>query len=200
MYWSITKPFAEARNSKKYSLFLLVIWTSILILVALFVYVFPKKMWLPFQTIASVIAIIAYVFMCFAHYKVNKEVRNMQEAHNQSNSFSDVKTIGRTVKMSRSVLLSFGFCYIPYIVLVLCRAVVGDSVILKLYIKPWCDIIGLFNPLFDPILYCLQLKSVRNAVFQTLFCRKTVNDVTFATMHQRSDIATVHCRQQYTRK
>lgn len=172
MLWNITKPLDEPRSIRTYALLVLLVWLFIFILVILFVYILPPEIYVLFQAIMSTIGLGIYFFMWIAHYRVNKEVRRMQNIYQDSNnssrdSSSNIKTIRKTVRMSKSVLMAFGFCYIPYIVLVICNFVVGNSnSFLDVYMEPWCDFIALLNPLFDPIIYCLRLNRVRDVIYR----------------------------------
>lgn len=179
MYWKITKPFSLRWSDKTCLLSILSAWILITALVVLFVYVLPEKTWIIFETTMYIYGIMSYLYMCFAHYKINQEVKKMRRVQNSNISFSDLETIKKTAKMSQSVLIAFAACYSPHAVAsVLSRTMPGKFVFMELYIRPWCDCISFGNSLMNPVIYCLRLKSVRKAVVETLFCKKRIDSAT----------------------
>ena len=128
-------------------------------------------MWKAYKTVCSCIGILIYIGLCLIQYRLCNEVKHMKK---RSETNTDHKLLIRTRRMSKNILAAFGVSYLPYIVLAIYQRVFGTTDFLEIYFQPWCDFIFLCNALWDPLIYCLRMKSIRNTIKDNLFCHKKV--------------------------
>lgn len=171
VYWSIVTPYSERWSIKTCFTILVTIWNVIIITFSLFAFVFPTTYWVALQSSNSAIGIICYVFMFICHYRLNTEVKRMED--NRNSSFSDTNPIRKMLKLSTSVLSAIGLCFVPILLYSISRTIVGDSIVF-VYLRPWCFFATLMNQLFDPIIYCIRLDSVRQEVAKLFCCKNRV--------------------------
>lgn len=170
MFCKITKPFNYKESSLKFFLlFLLIVCTLTDISVVLFVYVLPTSMWILFVTFASIFGLTMFIFMCYAHFKINKEVKQIQENDPHFSQTLNYQMNRKTAKMSQSILIVFALCLLPSCFIILFTSVIGYTIFIERYIRCWVSFVSLHNQLIDPIIYCVRLESVRNEVIRTFF-------------------------------
>jgi len=168
----ISRPFASSNMLCSFSLIMFTmatIWTVCIIVSGVSIYMYPFSFFPKYKTGLTVTTLLIYSCMCLMQMKVNRETRRLVTNQNRpkSQQIEDVKLRVRVAKMATSIILVFGLCYVPSI-LVHVYEIVRPSQLKfsSTYIRTWCFFISYLNPLLDPLVYCFRLKSFRNYLFK----------------------------------
>ena len=155
----------------KIFLALFTIWTIFLIIVILSLYVYEDVMFKGFKLACSVAIIVVFIIMCFTQIQINRQVNLMatREVSNGSTrkkpkekSEASKMTL-RTSRMAKFILIVFGVCFSPVIIVSAARKLYPDyTIFISTYLRSWSYYFTYLNPFLDPLIYCIRMKSIRS--------------------------------------
>ena len=178
LYHAIINPFNHQRWSSASNhmvKLVLVSWIVTSVSVLTVVFAFPR-FWNKFKLLVGGLLFLIWCILLVAHRRVYKETKEIVRKEH------DYKTNGivmkrKTFKMVSTVLLAFGLCYLPYVVLAIYIGIHGINPVLRSFYAPWIEIMVMSSSLLDPLIYCFRLKSIRRKVLGILKCgRKTFHN------------------------
>ena len=171
-YIKIVRPYFQC-DWKPWKIFLALftIWTIFLIIVILSLYVYEDVMFKGFKFACSVAIIVVFIIMCFTQIQINRQVNLMatREVSNGSTrkkpkekSEASKMTL-RTSRMAKSILIAFGVCFSPVILVSVTQMLYPDyTIFISTYLRSWSYYITYLNPFLDPLIYCIRMKSIRS--------------------------------------
>ena len=144
-------------------------WIVFIAIAALSMYVFPVEMFAKFKVGFSAMVLVVFLIMCYTQVCINKEISVIAVKSNSCSGVSHVnrteqnRLLMRTSRMAKSILLLFGFCFAPLVVISLAQMFLpGDNTAFcSTYYRTWCYLVLYLNSLLDPFVYCVRLKTVR---------------------------------------
>ena len=71
----------------------------------------------------------------------------------------------KAANMSKSVLIAFSICFMPLTIIFPLTEALRDNNYVASFLAPWGAFLFVSNPLLDPLIYCIRLKTVRNYIF-----------------------------------
>ncbi|XP_066915383.1 short-wave-sensitive opsin 1-like [Clytia hemisphaerica] len=191
LYSAIFNPFGHHRWSRKSNCLPIVFmcWFGLAVLVFLFAFILTVY-WKMFKLCVGGIFFTIYVILVIAHKKVYAGTQRIAKfTHHQQN---DQKLVlqRRTFKMITTVLIAFGLCYLPYIIFALYIAIKGINPEIRSFYGPWVEVMAMSSSVFNPVIYCFRLKSIRRKVIILLCCKKTLRQTSrkFSVIKQQTGI------------
>ena len=114
--------------------------------------------------ICNLIIVATFACLCAIRYQIVKECANItNRRENQPMNIQDVQMILQCSRISKSILISFSICFIPWICIGTATLLNIHSIPLyRIYIQPWLIFAGSLNSLTDPLVYCFRLQSVKD--------------------------------------
>lgn len=171
LYLGIVRPFwyqrivSRSRLQRLVTLFLIILLTTVIF----FTFVAPT-LWRWFKTCVGSLFLLLYILLwatniCIigATKKMNRVVDTLPQA---TNNMLTVES--KVFRIIITITLIFGICYLPFISYAMYTAFIGLSTTTRSYFGPWIEIVGMSNSLFDPVIYCIRMKSVRTRMKQLL--------------------------------
>ena len=181
-FFSISTPFRSCNicSFTHIMIAMATIWGISVTISYVCIYVYPSHLYLKYKTGMVAMTLLVYCCMCLSQMKVNKSTRQIVSNHDnqpRSQQIENVKLCVRVTKMTTSIILVFGMCYVPSILVSIYERVRPSQVeFSSTYIRTWCYFISYLNPLLDPLVYCFRLKSFRNYLFRSLTRPSSVNE------------------------
>ena len=176
LYLAILKPFIYTRKFNKNFTFPILVCINIFwalsSITALFII---PTWWSTFRTSASGFGFLCYILISLLHYFICKESRNIRERSKSNSTLSCNKITRKTLRLTTSVLISFGLCYLPYIVMSVYTIIVPITPEFNTYFDTWAEYIAMMTCVLNPILYCIRLGSVRRSVLRLFGCGRVMN-------------------------
>jgi len=174
LYLAIVRPFIyQGRHNRRYYwLYLLVACIISLATILLWIYLFPKR-WDNFKKVIGVTCVtIGILMICVLHAHVQAEVKTLirKGSINNPNMATSINN-HKTLRMTMFVLLAFGFCYLPFVVLSFYEIINGPSIFAKTYFLPWAEFVGISNAIWNPLIYCYRLSYIKRKALRMISCR-----------------------------
>lgn len=133
--------------------------------VATFVFLYYlRSLWEVYRLVTSSLMLVVFVSICFCHWYIYKEVMKVKRRSSSNQSLSCRGMREKTVKLASSVLVTFGLCYLPYVVLALHMEISGPNAFRQSYFEPWGEFIAGSNVFWDPLIYCVRFHSIRSSI------------------------------------
>lgn len=143
-----------------------------------------------------------YFITAFIYFNIFREARRHQKRIQTEQTILNLGDTSRQRRLARTMLFICGsllICYTPGMVVLLFRALKGDSATLLYVAYPWAENLIFLNSAFNPAIYCWRNREIRRAVFDVLGIKRnevrdfslnaTARSATFATT-QRDDFQT----------
>lgn len=176
LYMAIVKPFLyQGRHNRRYYwLYLLVSCVVSLAIILIWIYLFPKR-WDNFKKVIGVsFTTIGFSLICVLHAYVQVEVKTIVRKGSINNPTMAMSLSNhKTLRMTTFVVLAFGFCYLPFVVLSFYEIVNGPSIFAKMYILPWTEFVGVSNAIWNPLIYCYRLSFIKRKALNMISCKST---------------------------
>ena len=169
-------------------------WMIFITISTLSTFVYPATLFTIFKVGFSAIVVMVFFIMCFAQVRINKEISIMAVKNRNSGGVScrvnrtkQNRLLVRTSRMAKSILLLFGFCFAPLVIISISQMITSSdsNAFCSSYYRTWCYFVLYLNSLLDPFVYCARLKTVRK-FFVDVFRFKRSNTVATAAMSRRA--------------
>ena len=114
-----------------------------------------------------------FLILCYLQWRISFESRNISNRNKAQQlkqaRAEDQRLRRRTYRMAQSVLIVFGVCFLPFLTRYILVNVANKKQkrLFSRYISMWFFFIANLNPMLDPIIYCIRLKSVRNFLIKS---------------------------------
>ena len=150
--------------------------------VSTIVFAFPQ-IWNLFKSIIGGLMLIIYCTVLISHKRVYTETKQIVKNKH------DYKTNGiamkkKTFKMVSTVMIAFGLSYLPFVVFAVYIGINGINPVLRSFYAPFIELMVLSSALFDPLIYCFRMKSIRSEMMRILKCRCQQNTNTIHDKHR----------------
>ena len=182
LYLAIVRPFVyEGRFNQRYYLKILLILWSLYIMPTFLIAQLTKKHWKIYKLVVSVINLLIYICVCISHFYVHRELKAIAvKTSPLKNKHSGGKSQNNQnlFRMTSSVLLAFGVCAFPNFVMNVYNMIWGTTALMEGYYSTWCDAITTCTIVFDPLIYCYRLKTIRERIIKIFRSVKVESEVT----------------------
>ena len=166
-YCKIVRPFYQC-NLQPWQIFLALftVWGIFLLILILSLYVYADSMFRHFKIACSVTIILIFCIMCYTQVQINRAVHLMASRENSTKGNTESsRMVLRTSRMAKSILIVFGICFSPTVLISVIQMLLPDSVAYtSTYFRSWSYFFTYLNPFLDPVVYCIRMKSVRRCI------------------------------------
>ena len=164
----IVRPYIEFDNHFWKSFIILVIlWIVYAIASTLILMVFSKELFTTFMVSFGFITLVVFISLCILQYRISLETTRIATRNKTQADAEGLRIIHRTNKMTRGILLVFGICFSPFVlILILIKTLTSHQAFVSTYLRLWFLLVANLNPLLDPVVYCIRMKSVRKRMMK----------------------------------
>ena len=167
-YMAIVRPFRPV-HCLKLTMFgeIVLIWALFIVVAFFSIYIFPKVMFQIFKIGFSVMVMLIFLVLCYTQIKINREIARIAAVKNvggQANEIEQNRLLIRTSRMAKSILLLFGLCFTPLVVVSCFQIFLTNKAFFSTYYQTWSYLVLYLNSLMNPLVYCVRLKSVRRSI------------------------------------
>ncbi|XP_066928685.1 probable glycoprotein hormone G-protein coupled receptor [Clytia hemisphaerica] len=165
MFKSLINPFHGRYKTSFYVKTLTGLWTFFALYCALGIYAVPETYIHVFKTVSAILILLTFVTLCFLLGRILREAGRMLNRENGPKS----QLLTNAAKLTKSILIAFGVCYSPNVLLNAYILIFGKSSFTVVYLIPAANVIVLSNALVNPFVYCFRLKAIRVKMFRILY-------------------------------
>ena len=164
MFKSLLSPFNGRYRISFYVKTLTCLWIFFALYSALGIYAIPETYIHIFKTVSAVLILLTFVTLCFLLGRIMREASRMLNRENGPKS----QLLTNAAKLTKSILVAFGVCYSPNVLLNAYILIFGKSSFTVVFLIPAANVIVLSNALVNPFVYCFRLKAIRMKMFKIL--------------------------------
>ena len=192
-YIKIVRPY-RALQFPPWALFtgLAFVWAFFIVIAAVSIYIYPGVLFTKFKIGFSLMVVIIFIFLCYTQVRINIEISRIavkdvvvgggggkggsiysppSNTNANNNRAEQNRLLIRTSRMARSILLLFGLCFAPLVIVSFAQFFIrhtSKSKMCSTFYRTWCYLALYLNSLLDPLVYCIRLKSVRRTLLSGL--------------------------------
>ena len=137
-------------------------WLPILVSIFTVKFIFPRT-WNPLKTVLAIFIFLLLTTMFYFYIRIWRTVKSVNKSINSMNRAEGtrIKRRAKAAKTAWIVLLTCLFCYTPLIISNFYEVIQVMPPFVQMHIEPLAEVIAITNSIWDPLVYYLRMKKIR---------------------------------------
>ena len=169
---------------------LMIGWLPILVPIFTIKFAFPRA-WNPFKTVFAILIFSLLFAMFYFYIRIWRTVKRVNKAINAMSitEGTRIKKRAKAAKTAWIVLLTCLFCYTPLLISNFYEIIQVMPPFVQMHIEPLAELLAVSNSIWDPLVYYLRMKKIRQITKVTFLSSSRVQEKTQSQNLKMTDVS-----------